>query len=151
LNRDTLRGARLVACPGCYPTAVELGFLPLIENEMAVPGSLIADCKSGVSGAGRELKATSLFSEAAESVRAYGVVGHRHHAEIEQGLGHVAGTPTSITFVPHLVPMNRGIHATVYADLERDTDVQALYQMRYSDEPFVDVLPPGAHPETRAV
>jgi N-acetyl-gamma-glutamyl-phosphate reductase len=151
VHRDAIRSARLVGCPGCYPTAVQLAVLPLLENEMAVPGSLIADCKSGVSGAGRELKATSLFSEAAESLRAYGVGGHRHHAEIELGLAHVTGTPTSITFVPHLVPMNRGIHATVYADLERDTDVQALYQMRYSDEPFVDVLPAGAHPETRSV
>ena len=151
VNREALRSARLVGCPGCYPTVVQLAVLPLLENEMAVPGSLIADCKSGVSGAGRELKTTSLFSEAAESLKAYGVGGHRHHAEIEQSLAHVVGNPVSVTFVPHLVPMNRGIHATVYADLERDTDVQALYQMRYSDEPFVDVLPAGAHPETRAV
>ncbi|MGH8442740.1 MAG: N-acetyl-gamma-glutamyl-phosphate reductase [Nevskiaceae bacterium] len=150
-NRDALKAARLVGCPGCYPTAVQLGVLPLVENQLAVPGSLIADCKSGVSGAGRELKATSMFSEAAESLKAYGVGNHRHQAEIEQGLGAVAGELVSITFVPHLVPMNRGIHATIYADLERDTDVQALYQMRYSGEPFVDVLPAGTHPETRSV
>jgi N-acetyl-gamma-glutamyl-phosphate reductase len=130
---------------------VQLGLLPLIENRLAVPGSLIADCKSGVSGAGRELKSTSLFVEAAESLKAYGVGGHRHAPEIEQGLGDVAGESVSVTFVPHLVPMNRGIHATLYADLERDTDVQALYELRYSDEPFVDVLPAGAHPETRLV
>jgi len=151
VHRDAIRRARLVACPGCYPTAVQLGFLPLLENQLAVPGSLIADCKSGVSGAGRELKVSSMFAEAAESLRAYGVGGHRHHVEIEQGLGQVAGELVSVTFVPHLVPMNRGIHATLYADLERDIDVQALYQMRYSDEPFVDVLPPGEHPETRSV
>ena len=151
VHRDAIRKARLVACPGCYPTAVQLGLLPLIENRLAVPGSLIADCKSGVSGAGRELKASSLFSEAAESLKAYGVGGHRHHPEIEQGLSQVAGELVSVTFVPHLVPMNRGIHATLYADLERDTDLQALYEMRYSDEPFVDVLPAGEHPETRSV
>ena len=151
LNRDTLRGARLVACPGCYPTAVELGFLPLIESKLAVPGSLIADCKSGVSGAGRELRPASMFSEAAESLKAYAVGGHRHLPEIEQALGQAAGEEVSVTFVPHLVPMNRGIHATLYADLERDTDLQALYQVRYSGEPFVDVLPPAAHPETRSV
>ena len=151
VHRDAVRGARLVACPGCYPTSVQLGVLPLLEHNLVRPGSLIADCKSGVSGAGRELKATSLFAEAAESFKAYGVGGHRHHPEIEQGLRHIAGTDVPVTFVPHLVPMNRGIHATIYADLERDTDVQALYEMRYADEPFVDVLPPGAHPETRSV
>jgi N-acetyl-gamma-glutamyl-phosphate reductase len=151
INREPLRRARLVACPGCYPTSVQLGFLPLLENGLALDGSLIADCKSGVSGAGRELKATSLFSEAAESFKAYGVGGHRHHPEIEQVLKQIAGAPAPVTFVPHLVPMNRGIHATLYADLERDTDVQALYELRYSDEPFVDVLPAGSHPETRSV
>jgi N-acetyl-gamma-glutamyl-phosphate reductase len=151
VNREPLRNARLVGCPGCYPTAVQLGLLPLLESQAALTSSLIADCKSGVSGAGRELKATSLFSEAAESMKAYGVDGHRHHAEIEQGLARIAGEAVSVTFVPHLVPMNRGIHATLYADLERDMDVQALYQMRYTDEPFVDVLPAGAHPETRSV
>ncbi len=151
VHRDAIRKARLVACPGCYPTAVELGLLPLVENKLALPGSLIADCKSGVTGAGRELKASSLFAEAAESLKAYGVDGHRHHPEIEQALKQVAGEPVAVTFVPHLVPMNRGIHATLYADLERDTDLQALYELRYSDEPFVDVLPPGGHPETRSV
>lgn len=151
VNRDALREARLVACPGCYPTAVELGLLPLLEHKLVLPGSLIADCKSGVSGAGRELKASSLFAEAAESLKAYGVGGHRHLPEIEQELSRMADGPVQVTFVPHLVPMNRGIHATLYADLERDTDVQALYEMRYADEPFVDVLPAGAHPETRSV
>lgn len=151
LHRDAVRGARLVACPGCYPTSVQLSVLPLLEHDLVRPGSLIADCKSGVSGAGRELKAASLFAEAAESFKAYGVGGHRHHPEIEQGLRQIAGKDVSLTFVPHLVPMNRGIHATLYADLQRDTDVQALYELRYADEPFVDVLPAGAHPETRSV
>jgi N-acetyl-gamma-glutamyl-phosphate reductase len=151
LNREAIRRARLVACPGCYPTAVQLGLLPLIEQELVAPASLIADCKSGVSGAGRELKAGSLFAEAAESLKAYGVDGHRHHPEIEQVLAQVAGRPMPITFVPHLVPMNRGIHATLYADLARDADVQQLFERRYADEPFVDVLPAGAHPETRSV
>jgi N-acetyl-gamma-glutamyl-phosphate reductase len=151
MNRDAVRKARLVACPGCYPTSVQLGVLPLLENALVRPGSLIADCKSGVSGAGRELKASSLFAEAAESFKAYGVGGHRHQPEIEQGLRQIAGDDVPVTFVPHLVPMNRGIHATLYADLEREMDVQALYEMRYADEPFVDVLPAGEHPETRSV
>jgi N-acetyl-gamma-glutamyl-phosphate reductase len=151
VNRDRLAQANLVACPGCYPTSVQLALLPLLEHKLALPGSVIADCKSGVSGAGRELKASSLFAEAAESFKAYGVAGHRHHPEIEQGLERIAGAHVPVTFVPHLVPMNRGIHATVYADLERDTDVQALYEMRYADEPFVDVLPAGSHPDTRSV
>jgi len=151
VNRDAIAKAQLVACPGCYPTAVQLGVLPLIEHRLVLPGSLIADCKSGVSGAGRELKASSLFAEVAESLKAYSVGGHRHLPEIEQGLAQITGDAVPVTFVPHLVPMNRGIHATLYADLERDTDVQTLYEMRYADEPFVDVLPPGEHPETRSV
>ena len=151
VHREAIRQARLVACPGCYPTSVQLGWLPLVEEKLLRPGSLIADCKSGVSGAGRELKASSLFAEAAESFKAYGVGGHRHRPEIEQGLAQLAGAALPVTFVPHLVPMNRGIHATLYADLEREADVQALYERRYAGEPFVDVLPPGAHPETRSV
>ncbi|HUR39630.1 MAG TPA: N-acetyl-gamma-glutamyl-phosphate reductase [Verrucomicrobiae bacterium] len=151
MERDAISHAQLVACPGCYPTSVQLGLMPLLEHQLADTESLIADCKSGVSGAGRELKASSLFCEAAESLKAYGVSGHRHHPEIEQGLSRMTGRPTSITFVPHLVPMNRGIHATIYADLQRDSDVQALYRLRYRDEPFIDVLPAGSHPETRSV
>lgn len=151
VNRDALRAARLVACPGCYPTTVQLGWLPLVEQKLVRPGSLIADCKSGVSGAGRELKPTSLFSEAAEGFKAYAVAGHRHRPEIEQGLARAAGAAVPVTFVPHLVPMNRGIHATLYADLEREVDVQALYEQRYAREPFVDVLPAGSHPDTRSV
>jgi N-acetyl-gamma-glutamyl-phosphate reductase len=151
VEREKIRNARLVACPGCYPTSVQLALAPLLEAGLVASDSLIADCKSGVSGAGRELKATSMFSEAAESLKAYGVGGHRHHPEIEQGLARIAGAPVALTFVPHLVPMNRGIHATVYADLVKEADVQALYEGRYRDEPFVRVLPPGQHPETRWV
>ena len=151
VEREALRGASLVACPGCYPTAVQLALLPLLEGDWIDTDSVIADCKSGVSGAGRELKATSLFSEAAESLKAYGLEGHRHQPEIEQGLAKAAGRPVPITFVPHLVPMNRGIFATVYAKLKRDGDVQALFAKRYSAEPFMDVLPPGSAPETRSV
>ena len=151
VHREAIRKARLVACPGCYPTSVQLGWLPLVEQKLLRPGSLIADCKSGVSGAGRELKQSSLFAEAAESFKAYGVGGHRHRPEIEQGLAGLAGAPMPVTFVPHLVPMNRGIHATLYADLAREADVQALYEQRYAGEPFVDVLPPGQHPDTRSV
>lgn len=149
--RERIHSARLIACPGCYPTSVQLGLLPLIERDLVEPDSLIADCKSGVSGAGRELKQSSLFSEAAESFKAYGVDGHRHRPEIEQELSLRAGRPLAVTFVPHLVPMNRGIHATLYANLRREADVQALYEQRYAQEPFVDVLPAGAHPETRSV
>lgn len=151
MNRERIKKAQLVACPGCYPTAVQLGLLPLLEQHLVVADSLIADCKSGVSGAGRELKLGSLFAEAADCVKAYGVAGHRHHPEIEQGLAAVAGRPTLITFVPHLVPSIRGIHATLYANLRRETDLQALFEQRYAHEPFVRVLPPGAHPETRSV
>ncbi|HUS23395.1 MAG TPA: N-acetyl-gamma-glutamyl-phosphate reductase [Candidatus Binatia bacterium] len=150
MHRDALRNARLAGCAGCYPTAVQLGLLPLVEAGIVVPGSLIADCKSGVSGAGRELKQASLFSEAAESMKAYGLAGHRHQAEIEQGLG-AAGRAADVLFVPHLAPMVRGIHATLYATLGSDVDVQALYERRYAGEPFVDILPPGAHPDTRTV
>ncbi len=152
VNRAAIKAAQLVAAPGCYPTSVQLGFLPLLEQKLLVPGSLIADCKSGVSGAGRELKQSSLFSEAAESFKAYGVGGHRHQPEIEQGLAAIAGAPVALTFVPHLVPMNRGIHATLYAKLGKPgTDLQALYEKRFANEVFVSVLPPGAHPDTRGV
>lgn len=150
-NREALKRASLVAAPGCYPTSVQLGLLPLLEQQAISCEDLIADCKSGVSGAGRELKQGSLFAEAAESFKAYGVPRHRHLPEIEQGLARMAGAPVSLTFVPHLVPMNRGIHSTLYAKLSRTVDVQALYEMRYRDEPFVDVLPAGSHPETRSV
>lgn len=151
VNRDRIRGARLVANPGCYPTAVQLGFLPLIEKGLADVSHLVADAKSGVSGAGRKAEVHTLFAEAADSFKAYGVPGHRHLPEIRQGLAAVAGGPVGLTFVPHLVPMIRGIHATLYARVDPAVDVQTLFEHRYRDEVFVDVLPAGSHPETRSV
>ena len=151
LNREAIRGARLVANPGCYPTAVQLGFLPLIEAGAVDLSNLIADCKSGVSGAGRKAEVGALLAEAGDSFKAYGVAGHRHLPEIRQGLGRAAGQPVGLTFVPHLTPMIRGIHATLYARLKTEVDVQALFEQRYEGEHFVDVLPAGSHPETRSV
>jgi N-acetyl-gamma-glutamyl-phosphate reductase len=152
VNREQIRGARLVANPGCYPTAVQLGFLPLLENDLVDATHLIADAKSGVSGAGRKAETHTLFSEAADTMKAYGVLGHRHWPEIKQGLDAVREKPVGLTFVPHLTPMIRGIHATLYARLMRkDVDLQAIFEERYASEPFVDVLPAGSHPETRSV
>ncbi len=148
-NREAIREARLIANPGCYPTAVQLGLLPLLEQGCIEPARIIADCKSGVSGAGRKASVTTLLCETSESFKAYAVSGHRHWPEIRQGLG--AGG-VGLTFVPHLVPMLRGIHASLYATLtDTAVDLQALFEQRYADEPFVDVLPAGSHPETRSV
>jgi len=152
VNRDKIKKARLIANPGCYPTAVQLGFLPLLEKGLVDSAFLVADCKSGVSGAGRKPEAHILFAEAADNFKAYGVAGHRHWPEIRQGLDAMAGKPVGLTFVPHLTPMIRGIHATLYARLaDKKTDLQALYEKRYTNEPFVDVLPAGSHPDTRSV
>ncbi|ADE16589.1 N-acetyl-gamma-glutamyl-phosphate reductase [Nitrosococcus halophilus Nc 4] len=151
INRETIAQARLVACPGCYPTAVQLGFLPLLEQQLVDPGQLIADAKSGASGAGRKAALGTLLCEASENFKAYGVSGHRHLPEIIQGLHQASQSPVGLTFVPHLTPMIRGIHATLYAQLQRETDLQAVYEQRYATAPFVDVLPPGSHPETRSV
>lgn len=151
LNREQIRSARVLANPGCYPTAVQLGFLPLVEAGVVDTAHLIADSKSGVSGAGRKAEVHTLLPEAADSFKAYGVSGHRHLPEIRQGLALVAGKPVGLTFVPHLTPMIRGIHATLYGRLSRDVDLQALYEKRFADEPFVDVMPAGSHPETRSV
>lgn len=151
VNREQVRNARLVANPGCYPTAVQLGFLPLIEAGVVDANSLIADAKSGVSGAGRKAEVHTLFPEAADNFKAYGVAGHRHLPEIAQGLSRAAGSPVGLTFVPHLTPLIRGIHATLYGRLTKDADLQALFEARYQSEYFVDVLPPGSHPETRSV
>ncbi len=150
-NRDRIRSARVLANPGCYPTAVQLGFLPLIEAGVLDVSHLIADAKSGVSGAGRKAEVHNLFAEAGDNFKAYGVAGHRHLPEIRQALTGVAGRSVGLTFVPHLTPMIRGIHATLYGKLTSDVDVQALFEARYRDEPFVDVLPAGSHPETRSV
>ena len=151
INREELRGARLVANPGCYPTAVQLGLIPLLEARLVDDAHLIADAKSGVSGAGRKEEIANLFCEAGDSFKAYGVKGHRHLPEIRQGLALAAGHAVGLTFVPHLTPMIRGIHATLYARLNKDADVQALYEQRYAGEVFVDVMPAGSHPDTRSV
>lgn len=152
VNRERIRKARLVANPGCYPTAVQLGLLPLLEAKLVDAQHLIADAKSGVSGAGRKAETHTLFSEAADSMKAYGVPGHRHWPEITQGLSLAHGKSVGLTFVPHLAPMTRGIHATLYARLTGSpVDLQALYEKRYEQEPFVDVMPAGSHPETRSV
>jgi N-acetyl-gamma-glutamyl-phosphate reductase len=153
LNREAIKNARLVANPGCYPTAVTLGFLPLIEAGIIEHDRLVADAKSGVSGAGRKASVGTLFAEVDSSFKAYATPGHRHLPEIRQTLSLSAGEPMGLTFVPHLLPMIRGIHATLYATLKADAaaDLQALYERRYADEYFVDVLPAGSHPETRTV
>ncbi|HRP64857.1 MAG TPA: N-acetyl-gamma-glutamyl-phosphate reductase [Thauera sp.] len=154
VNREHIRKARVLANPGCYPTAVQLGFLPLIEAGLVDTAHLIADAKSGVSGAGRKAEVHTLLPEAADSFKAYGVPGHRHLPEIRQGLSLAAGHPVGLTFVPHLTPMIRGIHATLYGRLKPGVavpDLQALYETRYAEEAFVDVMPAGSHPETRSV
>lgn len=151
MNRAAIRNARLVANPGCYPTAVQLGFMPLLEQGLVELDHLVADAKSGVSGAGRKAEVATLFAEASDNFKAYAVPGHRHLPEIRQGLSAMAGEPVGLTFVPHLTPMIRGIHATLYARIRSEADLQALFVERYRDEPFVDVLPAGSHPDTRSV
>ncbi len=151
INREQVKKARIIANPGCYPTSVQLGFLPLIEAGCVDLDHLIADAKSGVSGAGRKAETHILHAEAADNFKAYGVPGHRHQPEIAQGLARAAGRAVKLIFVPHLTPMIRGIHATLYAKLTSQVDLQSLYEQRYAKEPFVDVMPAGSHPETRSV
>jgi len=152
MHREAIRKARIVGNPGCYPTAIQLGFLPLVEAGVADTEHLIADAKSGVSGAGRKEELGLMFSEASDNFRAYNVGGHRHHPEIVHGLEGFSKAPIRVVFTPHLTPMVRGIHATLYARLtQRDVDLQALYEKRFAAEPFVDVMPPGSHPDTRSV
>ncbi len=157
MNREQIKQARVLANPGCYPTAVQLGYLPLVEKGLVQLDALIADCKSGVSGAGRGANVGTLQAESAESFKAYGVPGHRHWPEIRQGLERMSGGQSiGLTFVPHLTPMIRGIHATLYmrpsTSFDGDAgDLQVLYEEKYRNEPFVDVLPAGSHPETRTV
>ncbi len=152
VNRTAIRQARLIANPGCYPTAVLLGLIPLVESGAVRGDTLVADCKSGVSGAGRKAALSNLMAETSDSLRAYGVPGHRHLPEIVQALQERAHEPVDVVFVPHLTPMIRGIHATLYGELEDGApDLQALYAGRYRGEPCVDVMPEGAHPETRSV
>ncbi len=151
-SREQIAGARLVACPGCYPTAVQLGLLPLLQHGLVDTQTLIASAASGASGAGRQAKVDTLLAETSGSFRAYGVQGHRHLPEIEQGLADVANEAVRVTFVPHLLPMVRGIHATLFARLrDSSMDLQGLYEEFYCAEPFVDVLPAGKLPQTRTV
>ena len=154
LNRDAVRRARLVANPGCYPTAAQLPLIPLIEAGLIVADDIIIDAKSGASGAGRDAKLGSLFAEVADGIHAYGVASHRHAPEIEQGLSEAAGKPIIVNFTPHLMPMSRGILATIYVKLAPGATVDKLRAAladRYRDEYFVKVLPNGAAPATRHV
>jgi N-acetyl-gamma-glutamyl-phosphate reductase len=160
INREAIKHARIIGLPGCYPTTMQLGFAPLLAQgkPLVEEASLIADCKSGVSGAGRKAEVSSLLAEASDNFKAYGVKGHRHLPETVQGLQAIVGQASNrkvgLTFVPHLVPMIRGIHSTLYATIlpgARDLDFQALYENHFQNEKFVDVMPAGSHPETRSV
>ena len=155
VNREAIKKAQLIACPGCYPTSAQLALLPLIKQGWVDTTDIIVNAASGASGAGRQGKIDLLLSENSDSYKAYGVAGHRHLPEIEQGLSDMqpeGSAAPSVTFVPHLLPMIRGIHATVYVDKTAAAgDVQALFESFYENEPFVDVLPAGSHPQTRTV
>jgi N-acetyl-gamma-glutamyl-phosphate reductase len=153
LNREAIKGARLVANPGCYPTTMQLGYYPLLKAGVIDAGHLIADAKSGVSGAGRKAEIGTLFAEASDNFKAYGVSGHRHTPETSAQLQRYTSQKVGLIFTPHLVPMIRGMHSTLYGRLTRDIDnaaLQALFEDEYKDSPFVDVMPFGSHPETRS-
>ena len=150
--RDAIRKARIVGNPGCYPTSMQLGFVPLLEAGVVDAAHLIADCKSGASGAGRKAELGLLLAETSDNFKAYGVSGHRHHPETVQELATRSKSPVGLVFTPHLLPIIRGIHSTLYARLTKtDVDLQALFEERYAGEPFVDVMPAGSMPETRSV
>ena len=155
INRESVSKARVVGNPGCYPTTILLGLAPLLQPQSLIDlTDIIADAKSGVSGAGRKAGVATLFSEVSDSFKAYGVAGHRHHPEIKAQLDLLAGQSVGLTFVPHLVPMVRGMLSTIYVKLlpqAKDQDLQALYETFYQDETFVDVMPAGSQPETRFV
>ncbi|MEO7496738.1 MAG: N-acetyl-gamma-glutamyl-phosphate reductase [Massilia sp.] len=153
LNREAIKGARLIANPGCYPTTMQLGLYPLLKNNLIDAGSLIADAKSGVSGAGRKAEISTLFSEASDNFKAYGVSGHRHTPETTAQLQRFTEQKVGLVFTPHLVPMIRGMHSTLYARLTKEISndaLQALFEEQYKDDAFVDVMPFGSHPETRS-
>ena len=159
LNREKIKKASVIGNPGCYPTTVQLGLAPLLKSEYHLinPSSIIIDAKSGVSGAGRKASMGMIYSENADNFKAYGVSGHRHHPEIVEALENISGQKgvfDHIVFVPHLVPMIRGMLSTIYIDLTEEganTDIQALYEQFYADDKFVDVMPPNSSPETRSV
>lgn len=155
LNRENIKSAKVIGNPGCYPTTVLLGLAPLLEKgyiDFSAP--IVADAKSGVSGAGRKAEVATLFAESSDSMKAYGVAGHRHHPEIHAQLTQLANADIQFIFVPHLIPMIRGMLSTIYvklSDAAKAVDLQALYEQRYQHERFVDVMPAGALPETRSV
>ena len=159
VNREAIKTAKIIGNPGCYPTTVQLGLLPLIKSDTALVNfdTLIVDAKSGVSGAGRKAETSLLFSESSDNFKAYAVKGHRHHPEIVQGLGAINGQHDwfdQMIFVPHLVPMIRGMFSTMYLKLTeqgKQTDLQALFEQTFANEPFVDVMPANSLPETRSV
>lgn len=156
VNREAIKGANIIGLPGCYPTTMQLGYAPLLAQGKPLVNetALIADCKSGVSGAGRKAEISTLLAEASDNFKSYSVKGHRHLPETTQGLQAIAGRKVGLTFVPHLVPMIRGIHSTLYATIlpeARDIDFQALYENHFKNDRFVDVMPAGSHPETRSV
>jgi N-acetyl-gamma-glutamyl-phosphate reductase len=151
LNRERIRGARLIANPGCYPTAIQLGLLPLLQAGVVDPQHLIADAKSGVSGAGRKAELSLSFSEVSDNFSAYNVPGHRHRPEILESLAQAAKREIGLVFTAHLTPMIRGIFATLYGRITKEANFQALFEKRYAGEPFVDVMPAGSHPDTRSV
>jgi N-acetyl-gamma-glutamyl-phosphate reductase len=154
LHRKAIQPARLVANPGCYPTAAQLPLVPLVEAGAIAVDDIVIDAKSGVSGAGRDAKQGSLYGEVTEGMHAYGVASHRHAPEIEQGLSRAAGRKVLVNFTPHLAPMSRGILASIYVRLAEGGSADALRKLlieRYADEPFVRVLPAGQSPATRHV
>lgn len=154
LYRDKIKTASLVGNPGCYPTSVILGLAPLLAHGLVDIGTVVADSKSGVSGAGRGLSLGAHFAEVNENFRAYNVGLHRHTPEIEQELGKLAGEDMVISFTPHLTPMNRGILSTVYAKLKQEItlgQVRSIYEEYYRNDYFVRLLPPGILPQTKAV
>jgi len=158
VNRNLIKNADLIACPGCYPTSIQLGLKPLLDKESEKEGlinleTIVANSASGATGAGRQANINNLLTEVSDSYKPYGVSGHRHLPEIEQGLADIAGQTVELTFVPHLLPVNRGILSTIYVDLleSADCDFQALYEQSYDREPFVDVLTEGQQPTLRSV
>lgn len=155
LYREQIQSAQVIGNPGCYPTTVLLGLAPLLERGLIdFSAPIIADSKSGVSGAGRKAEVATLFAEASDSMKAYGVSGHRHHPEIHAQLTQLAGNDVQFIFVPHLIPMIRGMLSTIYVKLSgnaKSIDLQQLFEQRYQHERFVDVLPAGVLPDTRSV
>ena len=154
LNREAIPGARLIANPGCYPTATLLALAPLAEQKLLVPGGVIVDAKSGVSGAGRTVKEELIFCEVNENFRAYKVDQHQHLPEMEQELGRLAGRKIPMTFVPHLAPLDRGLYATLYVTLAKrisETALRSFYEHQYREEPFIRILPKGSWPEVKSV